>query len=96
VPTAAPAHLKGVITMLRTAMPDLTMAVEDLVGEGDRVAVRTMLTGTHTGGPLLGIPPTGRSVRVEQFHFIECNDAGMGAVHWAAIGDHDLVAQLSG
>ena len=33
-----PSHLKGVMTMLRSALPDLAMTVEDLVAEGDRVA----------------------------------------------------------
>jgi predicted ester cyclase len=91
-----PSHLKGVMTMLRGALPDLTMTVEDLVAEDDRVAARVMLTGTHTGSPLFGVPAAGRSVRVEQFHFMRCNDAGQGTVHWAAVGVEDLVAQLTG
>ena len=90
-----PSHLKGVMTMLRGALPDLAMSVDDIVGEGDRVAVRVLLTGTHTGTPLLGIPAAGRSVSVEQFHFIQCNDAGQGAVHWASVGIDELLAQLT-
>src|SRR5262245_46673746 len=50
-------HLKGVITMLRAGMPDLAMTVEDLIGEGDKVAARVTLTGTHTGAPIMGIEP---------------------------------------
>ena len=90
-----PAHLKGVITMLRSAFPDLTMTVADLLAEGDRVAARVVLTGTHTGADLMGIPATGRKVEVEQFHIMQCNDAGLGAVHWGATGETDLVSQLT-
>src|SRR5437763_4077790 len=48
------AHLKGVIAMLRAGLPDLVMSVEDLIAEGDRVAARVVLTGTHTGAPIAG------------------------------------------
>ena len=90
-----PAHLKSAITMLRSAFPDLTMAVADLVGEADRVAARVIVTGTHSGEPLLGIPAAGRPVEVEQFHFIRCNDAGLGTAHWAYTGEQELLDQLT-
>jgi predicted ester cyclase len=88
-------HLKGVITMLRDSLPDLAMSVEDLVAEGDRVATRVRLTGTHTGAPFLGIAASGNRVDVEQFHFVHCDDEGRGVVHWAAVGEEDLVRQLA-
>ena len=87
-------HLKGVITLLRAGMPDLTMTVEDLIGEGDKVAARVVLTGTHTGAPILGIEPAGHAVRVEQFHVVQCGDDGRGRAHWANAGVESLLAQL--
>jgi len=90
------AHLKGVITMLRAGMPDLTMTVEDLIGEGDRVAARVVLTGTHTGAPIAGIEAQGHPVRVEQFHVVQCDGDGRGRAHWAAAGIDQLVGQLRG
>ncbi len=45
------------------SMGDLHVPTEDLVAEGDRVAARWGMEGTHRG-ELLGIPPTGRRVRV--------------------------------
>jgi predicted ester cyclase len=87
-------HLKAVIGMLRGALPDLAMTVEDLVGEGDRVAVRVVMTGTHTGDEFFGLPAVGNSVRVEQFHIIQFDDAGRGLVHWAAVGEEQLLNQL--
>lgn len=44
-----PAVLRTVVTRLRTAFPDVRFTVEDLFGEGDRVAVRWSMRGTRTG-----------------------------------------------
>ena len=45
------------------AFPDLHFAVEEIIAEGDTVVARWTLTGTHRG-PFLGIPATGKSIRV--------------------------------
>jgi steroid delta-isomerase-like uncharacterized protein len=42
------------------AFPDFHATIEDLIAEGDRVAARMTFSGTHTGGPFMGIPPSGR------------------------------------
>lgn len=42
-----------------TAIPDLRVTIEDMVAEGDRVAVRWTADGTQRG-ELLGIPATGK------------------------------------
>lgn len=39
--------------------PDLKIAVEEQVAEGDKVATRWRATGTHKG-EMMGIPPTGK------------------------------------
>jgi predicted ester cyclase len=44
------------------ALPDLTASEQDIVAEGDTVAVRYIVEATHKGD-LLGIPATGRRVR---------------------------------
>jgi predicted ester cyclase len=88
-------HLKGTIRMLRAALPDLQTTVEDLIAEGDRVAARIHLTGTHTGGPLFGAEPTGGRVAVEQFHFVQCDEEARGIRHWAYVGVDQLQRQLA-
>jgi steroid delta-isomerase-like uncharacterized protein len=47
----------------REGFPDVHFAIEEIIAEGDTVVARWTLTGTHTG-PFLGIPATGRRVRV--------------------------------
>ena len=88
-------HLKAAITMFRNAMPDLHASVEDIVAEGDTVAARVRLTGTHTGAPLFGLPAAGLPVDVEQYHFIQSDDQGRGVRHWANVGAAELRQQIS-
>jgi predicted ester cyclase len=90
-----PTHMKAMITMLRAGLPDLRMTVEDLFGEGDRLAARVLLTGTHTGSPLFGVVAQGNAVRVEQFHIIAFDDHSRGVRHWADVGIDDVIKQLS-
>lgn len=56
-----PAGFKAVVVGLRTAFPDLHYTVEDVVAEGDRVAVRWRWTGTHAA-PFRAFPATGKAV----------------------------------
>jgi steroid delta-isomerase-like uncharacterized protein len=50
---------------LWTAFPDLHVELRRIVAiEGDLVVTEHTLSGTH-GGPLFGVPPTGRRVQVQ-------------------------------
>lgn len=53
--------LKEFATGLYQAVPDWTVTIDDLVCEGDKVAVRWTGRGTHLG-VWNGTPPTGRPV----------------------------------
>ena len=77
------AHFRQVATMLRGAFPDLRMEIVDLVAEGESVAVRMTMTGTHRG-PFMGIPPTGRHFAVEQMRIMDFRDGQM-TDSWAVI-----------
>jgi steroid delta-isomerase-like uncharacterized protein len=52
-----------------TAFPDLSVKIEEIVAEGDKVAIRVINTGTHKGD-FQGIPPTGKKVSFEGRDFI--------------------------
>ena len=55
--------LKKVLRGIRTAFPDIHWTVEEQIAEGDKVVTRFEWTGTHRG-TFLGVPATGRSVKV--------------------------------
>jgi len=58
-----PAEFKPFARNLRGSFPDIEISIQDILAEGDRVMVRVLLEGTHSG-PELGVPPTGRRIRV--------------------------------
>ena len=58
-----PEGLKQYFTVFRTAFPDTHITIEDMVAEGDTIAVRHTYRGTHQGD-LMGMPPTGKQVTV--------------------------------
>lgn len=54
-----PEGYRQLVRTYRTAFPDLHLTVEDLIAEGDKVAVRWTAKGTNNG-ELMGMPPTGK------------------------------------
>ena len=60
--------LKQYFQTFRSAFPDLHFTIEDIIGEGDTVAVRQTGRGTHQG-ELFGIPPTGKQLTVTAMIF---------------------------
>ena len=70
---AGAAGVKQFFAMFRDAFPDAQVSIDELVADGDRVAVATTLTGTHEG-ELLGIAPTGRRVSVTGIDLVRVQD----------------------
>ncbi len=56
------ARLRELVVAWRSGMPDLHAEIELMAAEGDLVAVRVRVEGTHTAD-YLGVAPTGRTVR---------------------------------
>jgi steroid delta-isomerase-like uncharacterized protein len=59
--TEGPAGVKRVLGAALTGFPDVRFTVEDVIAEGDLVAVRFRADGSHLG-EFQGYPPTGRPV----------------------------------
>jgi steroid delta-isomerase-like uncharacterized protein len=55
--------LKDILRAMRAGFPDIVFSIEEQVAERDKVASRFEWTGTHRC-EFLGIPATGRTVRV--------------------------------
>ncbi len=61
--------LKQLLAGGLAAMPDLRATIEDMVAEGDTVAVRSTFHGTQTGD-LMGIPATGKAVTITGMYIL--------------------------
>jgi predicted ester cyclase len=59
--------MKQMLPAFHTAFPDLRMTVGELIAEGDKVAYRLTVTGTHTG-EFMGIQATGKRVTFTETH----------------------------
>ena len=64
---------KQLLAIVIRAFPDLCHNIIDLVAEGNKVAVRMNVTGTHKG-EFQGIPPSGRSVSLDEMAFVTIMD----------------------
>ena len=58
-----PEGMKMVASVFGGGFSDWDITLEDQIAEGDKVATRWNASARHTG-PLLGIPPAGKAVRV--------------------------------
>lgn len=61
VPELVP-RVTRLVSMLRTAFPDLAVRIDHLIAEGDKVACGWTATGTQRGW-FFNIPPTGAAAR---------------------------------
>jgi predicted ester cyclase len=73
------------------ALSDIQATVQDAITSADLVALRLVVTATHTGN-LLGVPATGNPVRWDAVDIYRVTDDGQISEQWAF---EDLAAILS-
>ena len=82
---------KGDIQFLRTAFPDFSLTIEDMVADGDKVWARMIARGTNSGG-FMG-PPNGKSFEATVFDTCRFED-GKIIEHWGSPDRFAILAQL--
>jgi steroid delta-isomerase-like uncharacterized protein len=87
-----PEGIGGLVTLLRTAFPDAVFPMEDVVVEGDTVAVRWTMRGTSQG-EFQGIPPTGKPIELRGTAFLTIVD-GQIIEDWVTYDQLGLLQQL--
>ena len=83
--------MRGDIQYLRTAFPDFSLSIEDLVADGDKIWVRMTARGTNLGG-FMG-PPNGKSFKVSVFDLCRFED-GKIIEHWGSPDRFAVLVQL--
>ena len=79
-------------TGLRTAFPDLAVSVDYMVTDDDNVAMAYTITGTHNG-PLMGIPPTGKKVKVRGMQIARFKN-GLIVERWGSSDELGILKQI--
>lgn len=85
--------LKQMIASFRAGFPDMRASIAEMVAEGDFVATRWMLSGTHLG-EFMGVAPTGRPVAMPILTITRFV-GGKAAEDWETFDVGGLVQQLT-
>jgi steroid delta-isomerase-like uncharacterized protein len=78
--------------MAFNAFPDATYSLDESIAEGDKVANRYTLRGTHKGA-FMGIPPTGKQIAVKGANIYRITE-GKIAETWDFLDTFGMMAQL--
>lgn len=68
VEAKGPEGFKEMVIMFRTAFPDFHATIDDMVGEGDTLAVRLSFRGTFKG-KFGDLEPTGKQINITSAYF---------------------------
>jgi steroid delta-isomerase-like uncharacterized protein len=79
-------------TDMRTAFPDLKVAVEDMVADDEQVAIAYTITGTHQGN-FLGIPATGKKIEARGVQIAKFKD-GKIVERWGSSDELGMLKQI--
>ncbi len=86
-----PAALIASLDPFYAAMPDWHVSEDYVVAQGDRVASRGTITGTHLGS-FRGVPPTGKKLSWTGIIIYRLNDEGKVIERWQ---DFDALGMLT-
>lgn len=89
-----PEALKDFCRAVRAVFPDLSYTVDDVVVEGDRVAIRVTGRGTQTGG-IGDLPATQKSATWSEMHFFRF-DGDKIVELWGVVDQLSALQQLGG
>jgi steroid delta-isomerase-like uncharacterized protein len=87
-----PEPLKQAAKHIHAALSDVSMKIEDMVAEADRVAVRLTAHATHKG-EFMGLPASGKDYTISETHIFHLRD-GKIAEHWRDADMLGLMRQL--
>ena len=87
-----PENLKQFLSMIFKGFSDWHIDIEDIIAEGDKVWIRTTVTGTHTGD-WMGIAPTGMKFTEHQVWIYRIVE-GKVVEGWDVDDDLDFHKQL--
>ena|SRR6266404_9786703 len=87
-----PSEFKKFFVQFTSAFPDIHVEVADTISEGDKIAARCIVTGTHRGDTL-GVPGSNKPVRFTGVAILRIKD-GKIAEAWNSFDFQGLSKQI--
>ena len=84
--------MKQAMERVSAGLSDTQMTVEDVIAEGDRVAVRLTSSAVQSG-EFMGMPPSGKRYEIGEIHIFRVRD-GRIAEHWHQADFMGMMRQL--
>ncbi len=84
--------LKQAIDRVSKGLEGPTMRIDDVIAEGDRVAVRLTSSATQVG-EFMGLPPSGKRYTIDEIHIFRIRD-GRVSEHWHQADFLGMLRQL--
>lgn len=85
--------LKSYIAGFYVGSSDLRQHIDKVIVREDHLVLRVHYTGTHDG-PMMGVPATGRAVKIDGIGIFRFNEEWKVAENWAVIDVAGLLAQI--
>ncbi len=82
-------ELKRAMKRVFAGLSDVRMTIDDMIAEGDRVAVRLTAHAVQSG-EFMGMPASGKAYTIPEVHIFRVHD-GKIAEHW---GQADLLGMM--
>jgi predicted ester cyclase len=79
--------------LARASFPDMKVATEDLVAEGDKVVERWIQSQTHSGAPFMSIPPSNKPIVMTGISIYRIAN-GKIVEHWGNMDFFGMMAQM--
>jgi steroid delta-isomerase-like uncharacterized protein len=86
------ADLKRAMDRLAGVLADVQFTIEDMIAEGDRVAVRVTARATQVG-EFMGLAPSGKAYTIGEIHVFRLRD-GKVVEHWHQYDQLGMMRQL--
>ena len=87
-----PQGYRDLFTAMRTAFPDMKVDLAALVADEESIAFAYTMSGTH-GGPLMGIPATGKKVTIRGMQLSKFRDGKM-VERWGSSDQLGMLQQI--
>jgi steroid delta-isomerase-like uncharacterized protein len=84
--------LKQAMARVAQGLADARFTLDDMIGEGDEVAVRLTASARQVG-EFMGMPASGKTYEIGEIHIFRVRD-GQVAEHWHQFDSASLMRQL--